>query len=173
MQFNFETIMHHVFEYEGGYVDHPSDPGGATNMGITFNTLKSWRKRPITKQDVKNLTKQEAKEIYEANYWNAVRGSELPSGLDLVVMDAGVNSGPRRSVRWLQAALGVDDDGIIGPITLDAARRYQGEDLIRAVLQVRRDFVRSLRTYPVFGRGWENRINSVENRAIQLFSNTR
>lgn len=103
-----------VLEYEGGFVNHPRDPGGATNMGITRRTLAAWRGHPVSVQDVRDLTKSEAMAIYKAHYWDAVQGDRLPRGLDYAVYDYAVNSGPGRAARDLQRCLGVTVDGIIG-----------------------------------------------------------
>lgn len=168
---DFDTIMIHIFEYEGGYVDHPRDPGGATNMGITFRTLEGWLGYPITKQDVKDLSKSTAKEIYRARYWNAVEADTMPPGLNMVLMDAAVNSGPSASIRWVQRALGVTADGILGPVTRKAISEADTKTLVIASLNERRKSVRQFRNYDVFGRGWENRINNVEHRALELVKN--
>lgn len=169
---NFNKIMLHIFEVEGGYVDHPRDPGGATNMGITIGTLSRWRGRPVSKEEVKNLTKMEAKNIYFNYYWEEVDCDDWSSGLDLLMMDACVNSGPRASVRWLQRALGVETDGVLGPVTKGAVRSSQSLlDLIRTCIDERRKSVRSFRDYDVFGRGWENRLNTLEHRALEMAKN--
>lgn len=169
MRSSFNKVMDHIFQWEGGYVDHPRDPGGATNMGITFGTLQEWRGELITKQDVQNLTREEAMDIYRSRYWNAVDGDWFPAGLDLVLMDGGVNSGPRASVRWLQRALGVTDDGILGPQTRAAVRASQSlSGLIEKTLDERLKSVRQFRNYDTFGRGWENRIRSTRQGALRL-----
>jgi lysozyme family protein len=118
---NFAACMAEIFAHEGGYVDHPKDPGGATNMGIMIGTLRDWRGGPVTKEDVRSLTKREAETIYRARYWNWVRGDDLRTGVDLVALDPAVNSGVRRGVQWLQRAVGVAADGKMGPLTLKAA----------------------------------------------------
>lgn len=169
---NFNTVMLHIFEVEGGYVDHPRDPGGATNMGITIGTLSRWRGRQVTKEEVQDLTKEEAKQIYLSYYWDEVDCDEWDSGLDLVMMDACVNSGPSQAVEWLQRAVEVSDDGVLGPITKAAVRASQSLlDLIRDCVRERRESVRSFRNYDTFGRGWENRINMVEHRALEMSHN--
>ena len=112
---NFNPCLTFVLWAEGGYVDDPLDPGGATNLGITLGVLREWRHTAVTKSDVQNLTREEAGAIYRARYWNAIRGDELPAGVDLMVFDACVNLGPGRSARMLQAAVGVAQDGAIGP----------------------------------------------------------
>lgn len=172
---NFEAVMQHVFRHEGGYVDHPKDPGGATNMGITFATLQGWYNRPITKQDVKNLPKEIALEIYRARYWKLIRGASLPAGLDLVAMDGAVNSGPVRGAKWLQKGLGrgVAIDGKIGPLTLHAARKHPDlEDVIRRACGARMSFLEGLRHWKTFGRGWSRRVADVEASAISMLLST-
>lgn len=155
-------IQSFVLAHEGGYVDHPKDPGGATNMGITFKTLQAWRGRKITKQDVKNLTRAEALAIYKAQYWDTMQCSRLPLGLDYMVMDYGVNSGPARAVKDLQRVVGSADDGILGAKTVEAVslyvQRHGINNLLIAYADIRWNFMRGLRTFSTFGKGWEKRV---------------
>jgi lysozyme family protein len=164
-QNSFEKAMPRLFAHEGGYADHPSDPGGATKYGITHQTLSDWRGRPVTKTDVRRLTQAEAAEIYKARYWDALCCDDLPAGADYCVFDAGVNSGPGRATRWLQAALRVDQDGIVGPRTLAAAQSADPRRLIDDICDVRLAFLRGLSTWAVFGRGWERRVADVRETA--------
>jgi len=168
MRDNFNACMAHVFKSEGGYVDHPRDPGGATNMGITFNTLKEWRGTKITKDDVRNLTKTEASAIYRAKYWDAVQGDELPYGFDLVAFDGAVNSGPSRGIRWLQGGVGAIVDGKIGPVTLAAVRNSVPSMGINRACDLRIGFLRGLETFAVFGKGWSERVANVRATALRM-----
>lgn len=165
---NFDDALAIVLSAEGGYVDHPVDPGGATNRGITLKTLAEWRGRPVTKAEVRVLSRAEAAAIYRARYWNAVRGDDLPAGLDLALFDLAVNSGPGRSVRLLQRALGRAEDGRFGPRLLAAVAEADTTPLITALCAARRDFLRALPTYPTFGRGWLRRIERVERAARRM-----
>jgi Glycosyl hydrolase 108 len=164
----FERCVEMILKHEGGYVDHPQDPGGATNRGITFATLKAWRDQPITKQDVKDLTVEEAKDIYYANYWNALRCDELPDGVDLVVFDFGVNAGVGRAAKTLQRSVGAGDDGVIGPVTIGAVQKFKADDTVRKFSDRRREFYRNLKTFGTFGKGWMARVQEVENAALQM-----
>jgi lysozyme family protein len=166
MQSNFDAALDVVLTYEGGYVDHPKDPGGATNLGITQAVLSEWRGKSVTKAQVKALTKKEAGQIYKARYWDKVRGDALPSGVDLTTMDGGVNSGPSRSVKWLQSALKVEADGVLGPKTLNAAQSSKYPDTIKAHCAKRLGFVKSLAIWNTFGKGWSRRIAHVEATAL-------
>lgn len=165
---SFGPALTCVLAQEGGYSDHPDDPGGATMMGITQATLAAWRGAPVTKADVRSLTRDEAAAIYRARYWNAVRGDDLPVGLDLAVFDFAVNSGASRAIRSLQRALGVTVDGLIGPETLAAAGARPAPEMIAALCAGRRGFVERLSTFPVFGRGWTRRIREIEVAALKL-----
>ncbi|AVO39677.1 hypothetical protein C6Y53_06425 [Pukyongiella litopenaei] len=156
-------------KWEGGYVDHPRDPGGATNYGITIGTLRAWRKGPVSKADVRNLTLHEAGEIYRANYWRVLKGDELPAGLDLVAFDAGVNSGPRRGAQWLQRGLGVSADGVIGRQTKAAARAARPRVVvIQRACAARMGFLRGLGNWSTFGRGWSRRVADTEATAVAM-----
>lgn len=177
MKENRDWSIKKILEAEGGYVDHPRDPGGCTNMGITLNTLRYWRSTEVTCMDVKLLTEEEAVGIYAANYWDAVKANYLPTGLDLLVFDMAVNAGPRRAARMLQKMVGVDDDGTIGPITLKAvgrvARAEAGiEKMIHQYSAARRGYYRSLSNYDTFGRGWMNRTDEKEKEAVEMLRNS-
>ncbi len=165
----FDACLPIILKHEGGYVDHPADPGGATNLGITHITLAAHRGKPVTKQDVRNLTKAEAAEIYRASYWNAVRADALPPGLDLAVFDFAVNSGPGRAAKTLQRVLGVPQDGVIGPQTLAAIGRAPGvATIIMDLCDARMMFLRGLPTFGTFGKGWTRRVNEIEEAALRV-----
>lgn len=164
----FQTALAAVLRHEGGFADHPDDPGGATMMGITRATLAEWRGRPVTRDEVRALSRAEAAAIYRARYWDRIRADELPAGLDLAVFDLAVNSGPGRAVRLLQRVLAVPADGLIGPRTLAAARAADSAASIRALCAARRAFLQSLPAHGVFGRGWARRVAAIEARALAL-----
>jgi lysozyme family protein len=164
----FAKCLAFVLEEEGGYSDMPGDPGGATNMGITRATLSAWRGKPVSKDDVISLEREEAAEIYEANYWTAIGGADLPAGLDLALFDDAVNSGPRQAVRDLQRALGVSTDGLIGPITLAAIEGAAPTELVGRLCAARRARLASLPQFSRFGRGWTRRIQRAERQALAL-----
>lgn len=172
MKRNFRRALAHVLEHEGGYVDHPVDPGGATNLGITRRTFARWRGVSpwwkLPKSEVRTLTRREAGQIYKAGYWNAVRGDALPAGVDYAVFDYAVNSGVARAARDLQRVTGARADGVVGPMTLKAVSRHHPKTVIRRLLQKRMSFLRRLRTWGAFGRGWTNRINGVLQHALEM-----
>lgn len=166
----FDICLAHVLRHEGGYVDHPADPGGATNMGVTHKTLARWRQVSpwwdLPKQAVRDMGHGEAGQIYRALYWNACRAENLPPGLDLAVFDFAVNSGPDRAIRSLQATLGVAVDGQVGPVTLAAVGRGDTAQQINALCDRRLGFLKALGTYSAFGRGWTRRIAAVRAAAL-------
>lgn len=165
---NFERALDLVLRHEGGYVDHPRDPGGATNRGITIATLSIWRGKKVTKQDVRDLSLAEAGEIYRAKYWDRVRGDDLPGGIDYCAFDAAVNSGPRRAIRWLQQAVFAAVDGELGPQTLSAVRSANVSWAIRRMARVRLDFLQRLTNWRTFGRGWQRRVDEMERDALRM-----
>lgn len=158
----FSICVNFVLLREGGYCDHPSDPGGATNKGVTLKVLEQWRGKPCTKADVASLSIPEAEAIYRANYWNKIQGDKLPPGLDLAVFDAAVNSGPGQAAKWLQRAANCTPDGAIGPATLAAVAKTDAVILAHKVCDLRLEFMQSLKTWPVFGKGWARRVKEVE-----------
>lgn len=174
MKDNLDHCFQLVLGSEGGFVNNPADPGGATQMGVTQKTLSAWRKRPCSIEDVKALTETEAVQIYSAQYAEPIHFDELPSGLDLAVFDTSINSGPDRAARLLQQTLGmpaVTVDGVIGMHTLAALHEEtapHATELISAYCAARLDFMRSLATWDTFGKGWTARVNRVEADAKKM-----
>lgn len=165
---NFDYCLAHVLKSEGGYVNHPSDPGGRTNLGVTQKVWESYVGKPVTEAEMRALTPEMVKPLYHAQYWKRVKGDDLPSGVDLCVFDLSVNSGVYRAATFLQRVLGAKEDGIIGPKTLELAKAKDPVQLVKDYCKRRRMFIRGLSTYVTFGKGWENRINSVETDALAL-----
>jgi lysozyme family protein len=156
-----------VLKHEGGYADHPRDPGGATNMGITLRTLRDWRgDDSLTADAVRDMTEAEAKEIYLARYWNPIRGDELPPGIDLAVFDWSVHGGVGRASRDLQTVLGVTVDGAIGRQTIAAVQRADHAEVIRALCERRLNHLRSRPHWDAFSKGWSRRVREIEEAAL-------
>lgn len=170
MNANFQAALAHVLKHEGGYSDHPSDPGGATNFGITHQVLAAYRGvERVSREDVKALTRSEAAAIYRARYWNTCRCDDLPPGLDLLVFDCAVNQGAGRAARFLQQAVQVHADGQIGPATLAAV---QAADFVDVCVEfsARRMHGYGLLTklFPVFGLGWSRRLQRTLAAALAM-----
>jgi len=167
MNANFDECLKLVLVHEGGYANDPHDPGGETNKGITRKVYDAYRRtrgRPI--QSVKFITDDEIKAIYKFQYWDRVQGDLLPRGLDYAVFDYAVNSGVERASKHLQGVLGVPADGIIGAITLSAIRSPQ--NAINALCDRRVSFLRNLKTFWRFGRGWTRRVQEVRGHALEM-----
>lgn len=167
MRDNFPACLAITLAHEGGWADHPKDPGGATMKGITLATYRQYRPG-ATKAQLRAITDAEVQAIYRRGYWDAVRGDDLPAGLDLVAFDAAVNSGPSRGAKWLQMALGVTADGVIGPKTLAAAGRADPVWTISKACTLRLTFLRNLSTWPTFGKGWRRRVDDVQAKALAM-----
>jgi lysozyme family protein len=170
MQSNFDRCLKLVLKAEGGYVDHPRDPGGATNLGVTKKVWEEWVGKEVTKDDIKALTPAMVAPLYKKMYWDRVRGDELPAGVDFVTFDIAVNSGAGRAAKFLQRAVGVEADGAIGPKTVQAVLtcNVSGEDLVNKLCDMRMDFWKSLPTFDTFGKGWTNRGNHVREEALKM-----
>ena len=151
---NFDQAFDILLKHEGGFSDHSADPGGKTRYGITEAVAREAGYRG----DMRELPVDLAKRIYKSRYWGAVRAEELPEAIRYAVFDAAVNSGPRQAIRWLQRAVGVKDDGIIGPQTLAAVRTADPERLLRRLLSQRLRFMTNLPNWGSFSRGWARRI---------------
>lgn len=169
MQGNFDVALAHVLEFEGGYSDHPLDPGGATNLGITITELSSYRGHAASKDEVRALTKDEAARIYQDRYWDTASCDALPSGLDLAVFDCAVNQGMGRAKRFLQQAANVKVDGEIGPATLGAIANAAGGQLLAEFMARRMQSYGSLsRLFRTFGLGWSRRLMATHAAALAL-----
>lgn len=164
----FLACLAFTLKYEGGYVDHPADPGGATNLGVTRATLTKWRRRPVTKADVRALSRDEAAQIYRRYYWEPCGGPRLPAGVDVLVFDWAVHSGPSRAVRALQKVLGLTTDGVAGPALQEAIQIADVTRTIRALCSERRKFLARLKGFAVFGRGWSRRVDALEKTALSM-----
>lgn len=169
----FKAALPVILRHEGGYVDHPRDPGGATNLGVTIGTLSDWLGRPATKAEVKALTREKVAPIYRKNYWNVVRGDDLPYGVNLVTFDASVNSGPARGARWLQRAVGAKADGAVGEKTLAAVAKADPKVTIKRSTDDRLNFLQRLKTWSTFGRGWGRRVGEIRALGLLWANETR
>ena len=165
-----EKMIPLILKHEGGYVNHPDDPGGATNKGITISTFRRYIKPNGTIDDLKALTTAQATVVYKRQYWDAVNADLLPAGVDYTVADFAVNSGPGRAAKVLQAVVGAKQDGKIGPATIAATRAMTPKDVIRQVNARRLAFMKSIRggsLWKTFGRGWQRRVDEVLAQSLK------
>lgn len=166
---NFAAALKLVLVHEGGYVNHPADPGGATMKGVTQAVYDAYRAgKGQSPRSVKSLTNAELDDIYRRQYWDAIRANDLPSGVDYCLFDYGVNSGPGRAVKDLQRALGVKVDGMVGVGTLQALTAADDAKLINDICDRRLKFLKSLRTWKTFGVGWGRRVAGVRSAALGM-----
>lgn len=175
MKQNFDAALTAVLKHEGGFVNHPKDPGGATNKGITIGTLKRLGidvdgDGDSDIVDLKALRHEHVARVYRLFYWDAVKADLLPSGVDYTAFDFAVNSGPSRAAKHLQAALGVEQDGDIGPGTIAAMAKADPAKVIDAIYASRMRFLRGLKTWPTFGKGWTRRVDDVRSMSLALAS---
>lgn len=172
---NFEACATVTLGYEGGYSSNPKDPGNwtggkvgsgvlkGTNMGIAANTYPNL--------DIKNLTRADVLPLYKARYWDGIQGDALPFGIDLATYDYGVNSGPSRGVKALQAAVGASVDGKVGADTIISAGKAasDGKRVIQTMCASRMSFLRGLSIWETFKRGWSSRVANVEAKAVAMW----
>ncbi len=166
----FSESLPFILRWEGGYVDHPNDPGGKTNMGVTQAVYDDWRKKANQPaQSVRTISDAEVQAIYESGYWLPPRCDLLEQALDLVQFDTAVNMGVGRAIRFLQQSLGCTVDGGIGPKTQEAIATCDSGDTIVTFCQAREDYYRRLaQSNPklaVFLPGWLNRLNALRQEA--------
>jgi lysozyme family protein len=170
MSDNFQECLDLVLKSEGGWVNHPSDPGGETNLGVTKRVWIEYVGHPV--ESLKKLTKEDVAPLYELKYWRPCYCEVLPRGLDFVVFSMGVNAGPGRSVKLLQSAIGCVPDGVIGPRTRELISSSNGADIIKKFSTARREYYQSLKTFPIFGKGWLIRVDREEQEALDMAKNS-
>ena len=168
---NFDKAIEHTLQEEGGFVNHPADPGGMTNLGVTARVWEEWVGHPVDEAQMRALTKADVTPLYQRKYWNATRCSDLPAGIDLCVFDTAVNSGPGRAIKLLQGCLGVTVDGAIGNNTLAAVNQFKDTALVHLIedyCAARQAFLISLPTFGTFGKGWTARVQRLKDAAIKM-----
>lgn len=168
---NFQASLNLVLKVEGGFVNNPHDPGGATNHGITQGVYDEYRRRlGQGRMPVGTITVGDVTAIYRLQYWQPIQGDQLPLGVDYVVFDSAVNSGVSRAAKWLQLSLPTTPvDGQIGLGTVGAAVGCNDPvALIKRICSRRLGFLHQLRTWLNFGRGWTNRMNTVQAAALAM-----
>jgi len=168
MKENFPAALHALLKHEGGYVNHPSDPGGMTNLGVTKRVWEEWVGHEVDEKQMRALTPELVAPLYKKKYWDKVCGDELPTGLDLAVFDLAVNSGPGRAAKMLQKILGVTQDGAIGPQTIAKALNVDSSKLIADYNAERLAFLQALPTWGTFGKGWGRRVAEVTEQATHM-----
>tara|TARA_B100000900_G_scaffold287585_2_gene246578 strand:- start:2314 stop:2877 length:564 start_codon:yes stop_codon:yes gene_type:complete len=167
---SLEMILHH----EGGYVNHPKDPGGETNLGVTKRVYEEWcMSQDLSQKDMKDLTVEDVAPIYEKNYWGRTKCDDIPSGLDLCIFDFAVNAGPGRAAKFLQTMIGTVADGGIGPNTLKALNNYVEEvggvaEVIKDYQKARQSYYEGLSTFSTFGKGWTRRVDETTEAALKM-----
>lgn len=165
---NYQHCLELILHHEGGYVNHPKDPGGETNLGVTKRVYEEWGGQ----KDMIDLTFEDVEPIYKKNYWDRVKGDQLPAGLDLCVFDFGVNAGTGRAAKYLQNLIGTTPDGGIGPMTLAALDDYLAcnglHNTIENYQDERQKYYERLSTFETFGRGWTRRVQETTAAAIDM-----
>ena len=165
---NYQKCLEMILHHEGGYVNHPKDPGGETNLGVTKRVYEEFGGT----KDMKDLTVEDVAPIYEKNYWGRMKCDGIPSGLDLCVFDFGVNAGTGRSAKFLQTLIGTTADGGIGPNTLSKLADYIDdngvEDTIKNFQAERQSYYESLSTFETFGKGWTRRVDETTEAALDM-----
>jgi lysozyme family protein len=164
----FDECLRYVLQHEGGYVNNPNDPGGHTNLGITKDTWERWVGHPVSVDVIRALTVEQVTPVYREKYWDRAKCGALPVGIDYIVFDAAVNSGPGRAIKFLQETVGTTPDGVLGPRTLGAVQDHQIEDVIKLYGACRLEFLAELKTWPTFGRGWRRRVDEVTRSALMM-----
>lgn len=165
----FPACLKVILKHEGGYVNHPNDPGGRTNLGVTQRVWEDWTDMPATEGIMRALTPEKVAPLYRARYWDLTRCPDLPPGLDLCVFDFAVNAGPGRAIRYLQMMVGAKPDGKFGSGTMQALSnyidRYGTARAIDRYAELRGEYYRQLKTFPTFGKGWLRRVAEVTAEA--------
>jgi lysozyme family protein len=168
MKENWDKSFAAVLKHEGGFVNHPKDPGGMTNLGVTKKNWEAYVGREVTEADMRALTADVVKPFYKKLYWDKIKGDQLPSGVDYAVYDLAVNSGTGKAAKFLQEIAGVTADGVIGPKSLEAINRCDPVKTAEGICDMRMNFLEGLSTFDTFGKGWTIRVNDVKEKAIDM-----
>ena len=168
---NFKECLALVLKSEGGFVNHPSDPGGMTNLGVTKRVWEEYTGHEADEKTMRGLTPEKVAPLYEQRYWRPTYCEVLPRGLDLLIFSMGINAGTGRCVKLLQSSIGCVADGVIGPRTMELIKSANVADLIRKYSEARREYYRSLKNFPVFGKGWLARVDREESEALNMAKN--
>ena len=171
MKDNFLPSLKALLEHEAGFVNHPNDPGGMTNLGVTAAVWESWVGHAVNEKQMRALTPEMVAPLYKRKYWDAIKGDELPPGIDYAVFDFAVNSGVGRATKNLQTCVGLLPDGGLGPVTLATVNQYRGPKikiLVGEYCDSRVQFLKTLKTWPIFGKGWERRVNEVKDVSLKM-----
>jgi len=169
---NYPALFDRTLGHEGGYTNDPRDPGnwtgGKVGVGKLLGTKFGIAANTFPHLDIKNLTVEHARRIYKGLYWDKVKGDELPAGIDWAVFDYAINSGPFRAIVGLQRALGVADDGKLGPVTLEALRKTNPRRVVNALCDERLKLMKSLKHWPTYKKGWTRRVSEVRAAALSM-----
>lgn len=168
MKENYAHCLEMLLRHEGGFVNHPRDPGGVTNLGVTKKVWEEFTGRDVDVKEMRELTPEDVAPLYKALYWDAVKGDELPNGIDWSVFDWGVNSGPARAAKALQRIVGATPDGAIGPKTLAKVYEADIHDVLNKMHSARQEFYEKLETFDTFGKGWTKRNNETLAQALEM-----
>ena len=167
---NFDKAIDHTLQEEGGFVNHPSDPGGMTNLGVTKAVWEEWVGHPVDEKIMRELTPERVAPLYKRKYWDACNCDNLPLGIDYLVFDFAVNAGVGRSAKTLQTAIGCVPDGAIGPNTMAAINKADPKSLIDKFSTAKTNFYQSLKTFSVFGKGWLRRVDETKKNALEMLA---
>ena len=170
MNANFDNCLALMLAHEGGFVNHPKDPGGMTNLGVTKRVWEEWVGHEVDEKQMRALTPETVAPLYKRKYWDAVRADDLVSGVDYCVFDVAVNSGPGRAIKFLQSCIGTTPDGGFGPATLAAVKEAEKDParLVELYCAKRLEFLQSLKTFETFGKGWSRRVQEVKDKALKM-----
>lgn len=168
MKDNFDACLKKVLAHEGGFVNHPKDPGGMTNLGVTKRVWEEWVGHEVDEKEMRSLTPEKIAPMYRKKYWDAVQGDDLPAGVDYVLFDMAVNAGPGRATKLLQTAIGTTPDGKIGPKTMAAINQMDAAEIVRRFTEEREAFYKSLPTFATFGKGWLRRTDEAKDAALTM-----
>ena len=165
---NFEDCLALVLKSEGGFVQNPKDPGGATNLGVTKATYEAYVGRSVSVDEIKALTPDTVAPLYKAMYWDKVSGDNIALGLDYALFDFAVNSGPRQATKFIQNIASVPADGMMGNRTVQQLANLDPSDCITRLCSERLQFLKQLNTWDTFGKGWQKRVSDVQKRALDM-----
>lgn len=168
MKGNWDQCFQMVLKNEGGFSNNPRDPGGMTNLGVTKRAWENWVGHTVNEDFMRNLTPEKVNPFYKAQYWDRIKGDQLPAGIDYALYDFAVNSGVMKASKTAQEIAGVPADGVIGQKSIAAIIACNPHEVADAICDMRLEFLKRLSTFDTFGKGWTDRVGRVKAKALSM-----
>ena len=158
-----EKLKSFILSWEGGFVNDPRDPGGATNKGVTLATFRSVFGKDKTVKDLKKITDSQWMTIFKTKFWDRYKADSIKDEwITYLLVDWLWTSGPGNAIERVQKFLGLKIDGIVGNVTINKINSYNGKELFTKLWHLRENFIKTRAQYLIYGKGWLRRLNGIQ-----------